>query len=496
MAMDEHPGAIVLHVNGGLNIAYWDGTVHKLLLRKPEARAVTVAITPVANPSVAEVSGAASADYVVFAEARATGLTNGVYSVYAQRTQKYRLHLPAGRSADAPVPLLIWLPDDGLTATAGLTLWQDRLGDEVAIAVLEPPYRALHADLGPGGRWFWADTFSSDVGSLVTAVERVWGYLLRRHRIDPARICLAGEGTGATVAAAAALLTDRMDVEVVALAPRHYAKLKDFSLPLPEFQGDDAPPDTSLRVVVDEADETWWNDELREYAAVGLRVTLASATRDPWETELNSENALRQALGIEARPAPTAPGRAYMLVDGDSPRARYWARLRGLHSTAGDGVPVATLETAPAGGDAVRIPTDLSAQAFAAPDALPRYPGAFGGTTVLVVPDEATLEETEAWLRLEDDDPINKKSRFHRLRVATAAATGERSLPDVLSKLRAAGRTSVLIGPATFCADAASMRALARSARPQEGGMTLYWLPGLGGRKVQVPAPPDRADQR
>ena len=101
----------------------------------------------------------------------------------------------------------------------------------------------------------------------------------------------------ATVAAAAALLTDRMDVEVVALAPRHYAKLKAFSLPLPEFRGDDAPPDKSLRVVVDEADEAWWNDELREYAAVGLRVTLASATRDPWETELDSENALRQALG-------------------------------------------------------------------------------------------------------------------------------------------------------------------------------------------------------
>ena len=42
LALDEHPGHSVLHVNGGFHSAYWDGTVHQLRLRKPDARILTV----------------------------------------------------------------------------------------------------------------------------------------------------------------------------------------------------------------------------------------------------------------------------------------------------------------------------------------------------------------------------------------------------------------------------------------------------------------------
>jgi len=53
----------------------------------------------------------------------------------------------------------------------------------------------------------------------------------------------------------------------------------------------------------------------------------------------------------------------------------------------------------------------------------------------------------------------------------------------VLKKLHSENRDNVLIVPATFCADAATMRALQRSVRALEDPMTLHWLPGLGGRQ-------------
>ncbi len=502
-ALDVHPGALVLHVNGAFHSAYWDGTVHQFRLRKPDARVITASIRPVANPAVAELEGKPSFDYVVFAEARATDLFDGTRSVYANRELRYVLQVPEGASTEARVPLLIWLSDDGLTASDGLDLWKDRLGDTTAIAVLEAPYREVQEDLGAGGRWFWPDTFSSDVGLLLTAIERVWGYLLRNYPIDPTRVCLAGEGTGATVVAAVGLLTERMDLEAVALSPRRYAKIKDFPLPLPEFRGDDTPPDKSLRVIVGEDDDAWWTAELSEYAEIGLDSSKIAATGDPWEVDLEAENALRSALGVEpvfqpvedrSHTAATAAPQAkslryrYILVDGDSPRARHWARLRALRSTAQDGVRVAVLETPPEEAGHGRIPTDILPETFAGADALPRCPGPFGGTTVVVVPDGADRLDAgptlEAWLALEEDDPLAKRGRFHRLRIAVAE--GERSLPDVLSKLHDAGRNNVLIVPATFCADAATMRTLKRSVRRFENQMTLQWLPGLGGRKVPI----------
>ncbi|MCH8913197.1 MAG: ChaN family lipoprotein, partial [Planctomycetes bacterium] len=165
LALDEHPGHSVLHVNGGFHSAYWDGTVRQLRLREPQAKVITVAIIPVTNPSVAEVGSVPTADYVVFAEARATDLNDGAWSVYVPRKQEYRFHLPDGASDDEPVPLLIWLSDDGFTAPDGMDLWKDRLGGEVAIAVLAPPYPGIQADLSKGGRWYWPDSFLSDIGA-------------------------------------------------------------------------------------------------------------------------------------------------------------------------------------------------------------------------------------------------------------------------------------------------------------------------------------------
>ncbi|MCH7870751.1 MAG: ChaN family lipoprotein [Planctomycetes bacterium] len=484
IALDRYPGRIVLHVNGGFHSAYWDGAVRQLQLRKPRAKVVTVAISPTSNPGVADVGGAPVADYVVFAESRAADLNNGAWSVTVSREQDYRFHLPKGASDANPVPLLIWLSDDGFTASDGMDLWKDRLGEDVAIVVLEPPYPGIQEDLSRGGRWFWADSFASDVGTLVGAVERVWAYLMRYYPIDPARVCVAGEGTGATVVAAFGLLADRMEVEAVALNPRHFSKIKDFSLPLAEYQGDEPPVKKSLRVIAAGDGDAWWTEELGEYVKIGLDAALIPADEDPWKIELAAENTLRAALDIDKRPAVDAVERRYILMESDSPRARHWARLRALRSFAKDGIPVALLDAPPTDETVVRIQTEVRAESFALPGALPPCPGPFGGTTVVVVPDDAPAQEVRAWLALLDDDPLTKHSRFHRLRIANG--DGERSLSTVLATLQSEGRENILIVPASFCADGAWLRTLKRSVRTLEDQMTLNWLPGLGGRDVPL----------
>jgi hypothetical protein len=115
---------------------------------------------------------------------------------------------------------------------------------------------------------------------------------------------------------------------------------------------------------------------------------------------------------------------------------------------------------------------------------LPQCPGPFGGTTVVVLSQETTDADRQAWFALEENDPIAKESRFHRLRVATD--NGERSLPDLLTQLTLTNRKNVLIVPATFCADPLRMQTMERSVRGFQDRMTIKWLPGLGGQKAAL----------
>jgi hypothetical protein len=99
----------------------------------------------------------------------------------------------------------------------------------------------------------------------------------------------------------------------------------------------------------------------------------------------------------------------------------------------------------------------------------------------LVLPEQIAAGDREKWLDLEKDDPLTKASRFHRVRIVEG--NGERSLANVLSKLKGENRTNVLIVPAEFFADPETMRSLRDQVRELEDEMTLNWLPGLGGRK-------------
>ena len=476
--LDTYPDHQVLHVNGGFHSAYRDGTVHQLQLRKPQARIATVAIVPVMQPLAAEVGEVPVADYVVFVEERARDVNEGKHAVTIPRTLEYRLHLPG--DVEGPLPLLLWLSEDGLTAADGLELWKSRLGARAAIAALEPLYPQTQADLSEGGRWYRPGSFAEDMGALGEGIERIWAFLLRHHDIDPQRVCLAGEGTGATVVALTTLMTDRMAVRGLALEPRQFAKIKDVPLPLPEYRGETESPRRSLEVIASASTAQWWRSELEEYEAVGLRSLLTPATEDPWQREDQKESALRAALGLEPAPSMESGRRLYLFCSGEQARERQWTRLEALRRSELEDAPVAVVRRPPELEGALPLSRSIRPRDFAKGDALPMCPGPFGGTTVVWLPPETEESDREEWLAIEEDDPIGKRSRFHRLRIATA--DGERSLPDVVTRLRDQGRKNILVVPAMFYADVLVMRELQAQLRDVADELTLHWQPGLGGR--------------
>ena len=479
LALDAHPGSSVLHVNGGFHSSYWDGTTRQLMLRKPGIKVLTVDIVPTLNPRMNRPSGKPVADYVVYAAKRATDITSGRYAITTSRDLKYRVHVPETATESDPVPLLIWLGKSGLTARDGIALWRDRLGSQVAIVAFEMPYREIAGDLGDGGRWFWPDSFPEDIGTLANGVEGAWGYVSRHLPVDGNRVVLAGEGIGASVVSAVALLSD-LPAESRAFDPHKYSKIKDFPLPLPELRGSVDPVDKRLMVYAAEADRDWWQAELEGYTGIGFENELHEAVVDPFESELAQENVLREALGLELVSARSKVGRRTIEVTSDTVRAEQWARLAAQREAANRDVQVAVIDANVELQDAEPIDMLIRAADFGDEQGLPRCPGDFGGTTVLVLPEGTSESEAQAWLALEEDDPLAKLSRFLRLRVATS--NGERSLESVIAKLASEKRTNILIVPAEFCATNETMRALARDVKGFEDQLTLHWLPGLGGQ--------------
>jgi uncharacterized iron-regulated protein len=483
-ALDRHPGYMVLHLNGGFHSAHWDGTVHQLRQRMPDADALTVSIVPAANPATYRNVAAPAADYMALVEAVATNLDEGKRSVYVGRELSYVCYLPNHATPERPAPLLIWLSDDGLTAQEGMELCRQKFGDSAAIAVVEPPYKERQFDLAMGGRWYWADSFDEDVGSLVGGVGDVWAYLLRHFPIDRERVCLAGEGAGATVVAAVAVHTDRMNVHAVAIAPRQYAKLKDFPLPLPEDFAPGKAPTRSLTVTGPPDVGEWWAAEVEAYRGVDVATEWIADMGDSSEVERRRFNVVRAKLGVSEESAARGEKARVLVLDASTPRARHWARLQAHWLDQSGGAPVSIVEGAEGGEGDARISLQIRAAAAARDGVLPRCPGPFGGTTVVVLLPETPAGDVAEWLALEQDDPLARKSRFHRVRMATAA--GERSLPQVLSKLQSENRRNVLIVPATFYASPAWFHSLYDSVSQFEDAMTLHWLPGLGGRKYAI----------
>jgi uncharacterized iron-regulated protein len=482
-ALDKHVDHVVVHVNGSFHSSHWEGAVHQLKQRKPDARIVTISIVPTVNPATYRHVAAPSADYLALIEAVATNIDEGKRSVYVGRELKYLFHLPDEATADAPAPMLIWLCEDGLTAQEGMELCRQKFGEAVAIAVVEPPYKERQFDLAVGGRWFWTESFSEDVGSLVGGIGDVWAYLLRHFPIDHGRVCIAGEGAGATVAAAAAVHTDRMNARVVAMAPKQYAKLKDLPLPLTEDFAPGKMPERQLTVVGPAELAEWWGSEVQAYRSVKVDAKWVADAADPSAAERRRFKLIRDDLGLAAEvKSPERPSRVIVVSD-PTPRARHWARLQSNWLSHDGGAAVSMVERSDDGGDAT-VSLQIRPDAASKDGVLPKCPGPFGGTTVVVLSEETPDQMVAEWLALEKDDPLARESRFHRVRIATA--TGEMSLARVLAKLQSENRRNVLIVPAMFYAPPAWLHALNDLASPFDDAMTLQWLPGLGGRKGSI----------
>ncbi len=495
-ALDRFPGYTILHLNGGFHTKYHQGAVQQLLKRRPRVKVATITVIPVSDlQTLRPEMVAEAADYLVFAESRARGLSEGYHAVTAAREVRYRLSIPASATDGSPVPLLIWLPPDGIRAREAEAYWRIALADEAAIAVVEAPYTQLEEDLHLGGRWYWSQTFDDDLPVLIQALERTRGYLLRHYPVDRSRVVVAGAGAGATVVIAAARESDHLPVEAVAIEPRRFLKL--FERPLP-----DEPPQTKgLAVIVEAADAQRWESQCRMYRAIGLDATHTTAEAEDVLGE--GERRIRASLGLSSARPSAGTRRIALYLTVDSPLARHWARVYGRRLES-DGSEV-TYEmrwdaSAP-------VQEQVEAQLLAFPGemeaadlivradgrmkhfhvsqihdghAIPPAPGPFGGTTVVVVPSGATRDERQGWEALARSNLFKQAhGRFYRLRVALDG--GEPRLADVLSTLLDEGRTNVLIVPAAFCADARYMRSLRDETTDYADRMTITWLPGLGG---------------
>lgn len=550
-ALAAHPGALVLHVNGGFHSAYRRGTVHQLLKRRPDARVAVVEIAAVDDFIGLEPFGTPDrADYVAYVLARARAPQQGFHAVTAFSELRYRLHLPPGLASGKMPPLVVWLGDEGFRAADALGPLAEEFGEDVALAVVEPPYPMLADDLAPGGRWFTGETFEEDLGVLGSGVSRIVAHVLRTYPIDPRRVVLAGEGAGGTIVAATALYERDLEVPAFAIRPARYGKLR--MLGLPGSEG--APGARRLLVAVGaDADEEWWEKEAEDWGAAGLPVEVVRGARG------EAVARVREALGLEPR---TKEGTTTaLLLLRDTPRARLWAetyasRLPGpaevitsveqwkkgsvLQPLAFDCEPDLParlpLHAADEGGglvfDTANLRPAFSAESLMDGRGLPLPHGPFGGTTILVLPAGASEERVAAWKKLAETDAIKKKSRFARLVVVSApagASAGDgadapaddagaagadgdvdggvvgaefgppprvtglaiEGLPAALQAVKDAGRSVVVVVPAVFCADAEMMAEIRAAARPFEDILDMTYLPGLGGGALP-PEPPSK----
>ncbi|MFO1029453.1 MAG: hypothetical protein U1F60_00095 [Planctomycetota bacterium] len=98
---------------------------------------------------------------------------------------------------------------------------------------------------------------------------------------------------------------------------------------------------------------------------------------------------------------------------------------------------------------------------FAEGRGLPLAGGPFGGTAVVVLPKGTSDADKTAWLAHEQK-VLKRRSMFAN--IAIACEDGEPSLPQVVTKLKGAGRSRLLLVPAVFCADAATMGSCSSSS--------------------------------
>ncbi|MEX8495851.1 PHB depolymerase family esterase [Sphaerotilus sp.] len=125
----------------------------------------------------------------------------------------YRLYLPPGLCAGAPVPLLVMLHGCNQDAEGFAALTRmNRLAAKQGFAVLYPEQDRL---ANPQGCWNWYGTRSHLADAEAATLLLVLDQVLRQHPLDGARVAVAGLSAGASMAA---LLASRAPDRFVAVA--------------------------------------------------------------------------------------------------------------------------------------------------------------------------------------------------------------------------------------------------------------------------------------
>lgn len=441
---------LVVHFAGAFHVEYGLGIAAQIHKRDPELELSTVSI--VATPDLTRVDPAEHgdrADYVVIVQEIARGPSGGTHGVQVPSELRYRLFTPPEPARERP--LLVWLPEDGALVEDELRFWRLATDEAALVAVLEPPHREVAPDLRVASRWHFRDTYEEDQARVTFGLERILDYLGAYHAPSD-RVLVGGRGSGAAAALWAGFFQRTRPLEVLALEPVAAARFGEVALPR---NGSKLVRATVLadEVSVQAIDST-------------LSAVNVPLVREPIGDRLHDVVHVRAALGLPPLPDPT--GEVRVRIDGDTPLARQWQALYALTRRVKEGVAVTF--------DPQAEPVRPNAAAFASGKALPIASGPFGGTTVLVVPDDLLAAEREAWQAIADGDAIKTRTRFASLRITDAAG-----LTATLQAIRDAGRRSVLIVPAVFVAEPAHLRALHDATEAHRDVLDLEWLPGLGG---------------
>ena len=463
-----HPESLVLHIAGGFHVAYRDGTVAQFTRRSAQSTFAVVSIAPTAElHTIRPERDAAQADYLVYARTLARDIHDGNYAVEVPAELRYRLEVP---DAGTNWPLLVWLPDGHTRTEDAVALWQRALGRDAAIAVVEAPFPEVQPDLALGGRYVFGDGFRADYSRMSHGIARIVEYATRRFPIDGARVVIAGEGAGGAAVLWTALYGEWLPNDFVALDPSDLGRLALEALP------DQKPIAKSLHIATRQPEEPRIQKLVADYRKVGTTTTVNSTQSGGQLIQLLF-NRLR--LGGPGRPWADASRQAGTVkLVFDTPRAREW---RNLYLGQLRPTDIFLSETLLQVGGTGVYPVSR----FGSGRGIPLAGGPFGGTTIVVLPKGTSDADKSTWLEYEQQKILKKRSMFANIAIACEA--GEPSLPQVVTRLKGMGRSRMLIVPALFCADAATMQGLQQQLGEAAAGLDLAWLPGLGAELATMP---------
>ncbi len=477
-ATAAHPDRLVLHVAGGFHLAYRDGTVAQFRLRNQTAQAAVVEIAPVPSLFAARPEkDRDQADYLIYAQALARSENDGTFAVEVPAELRFQLAAP---SRGAPRRLLVWLPDRGTRTEDAFAYWQAALGDDVALAVVEPPFPERQDDLAMGGRYAIGDGFRSDYGRMQYGLERLVEYVARRHAIARDQVCIAGEGDGGAVVLWLALYGQWLDAVMLAIDPTDLGRLSMEALP------DQAPAMARLLLAGQSVPADKLQHVAADYLKVGGKVEVVALA----DQRLGRCDLVRQACGLAAAARAGAVAGQTLVLERDLPRARQWAELMAMAvERRGQAARVVLADALPADADPLTVRRlrvggggAWPIATFADGSGLPLAGGPFGGTTVVVLAKDSSDADRAAWSEIVAKKAIKRRSMFANLALA---GPGIATLSEVMADLKKRGRSRVLIVPGEFCVDAAAMRALAEELGAAGNGMDVSWLPGLGAELVR-----------